>query len=332
MINDLKNMWKARTWMKTNVPFLYSWHAYVGFDLDLFEAFKRPVRISDVADAYDLEPMLLEQWVEVGISLKHLKRDSKDRIQIARSWKLPGSRKDSPSSGDLLKEMMELHIPSLLTYPELMKEKKRNHFNSEEHGSTVARTSTLLELLAFHLIDRNVKKHKVKSVLDIGCGEAGYLIKLAKKHPDLDLIGVEINEEVAEAAKKASQAFEKIEIINSDMNDYEPKEPVDYVMINNLLHYVDPDERYDFFKRLYELMAEKGVATIISPLQKAKHGKQFSSAFNSFFLTFDNLYPIPSEDELRDITEKVGFTMEKPTAIIREGGWFILKLQKNLSN
>ncbi|PPA68859.1 class I SAM-dependent methyltransferase [Jeotgalibacillus proteolyticus] len=328
MITELKNMWKARIWMKTNVPFLYSWHAYVGFDLNLFEAFKRPMRVEDVADAYDLEFELLEQWAEVGVALKHLKRDDKGRISVKKQWKLPGAKKDSPSSGDLLKEMMELHIPSLLSYPGLMKEKKRQHFDNEEHGSTVARTSTLLELLAFHLIQRNVKKHSIQSILDIGCGEAGYLKRLAKKHPDLTLKGVEINEEVAKRAQKATESFENIEIIHSDIDDYQPDNRIDYIMINNLLHYVDPDERLDFFNRVNEVMSDNGIATIISPLQKARHGKQFSSAFNSFFLTFDNLYPIPSEDELEEIANEAGFTMEKPTALIREGGWFIVKFKK----
>ncbi|KIL47138.1 class I SAM-dependent methyltransferase [Jeotgalibacillus campisalis] len=329
MIKELQDMWKARIWMKTNVPFLYSWHAYVGYDLNLFEAFKRPVKVEDVSDAYDLEPELLEQWVEVGVALKHLKKDEKGRVSVKKSWKLPRSKNNSPSSGDLLKEMMELHIPSLLSYPELMREKKRNHFDSELHSPTVAKTSTLLELLAFHLIDRNVKKHEVQSILDIGCGEAGYLIRLAKKYPDLNLKGVEISEEVADSAKKASAPYENIEIIHSDIEEYKPEEPIDYVMVNNLLHYIDPNDRQGFFERLHEIMNEKGIATIISPLQKAKHGQQFSSAFNSFFLTFDNLYPIPSEDELRTITEKAGFKMDKPSAIIREGGWFIVKIQKS---
>ncbi|MBM7580720.1 class I SAM-dependent methyltransferase [Jeotgalibacillus terrae] len=325
MIKDLNNMWKARTWMKTNVPFLYSWHAYVGYELDLFEAFRRPVRVEDVADAYDLEEELLTQWVEVGIALKHLKKDDKNRVKISKAWKLPGSKKDSPSSGDLLKEMMELHIPSLLHYPELMKEKKRQHFDNEKHGSTVAKTSTLLEMLAFRLINQNVKKHQTDSILDIGCGEGGYLLKLAKKHPDMNLTGIEINEEVADSAKKATKDFDRINIVHRDIHEYEPNQLFDYVMVNNLLHYINPDERMDFFSKIKNITEENGIITIISPLQKAKYGKQFSSAFNSFFMTFDNLYPIPSEEELRKIAEECGFEQQSPFPVIREGGWFFIK-------
>lgn len=328
MIKDLNNMWKARTWMKTNVPFLYSWHAYVGYELDLFEAFKKPVRVGDVADAYNLEEELLEQWVEVGIALKHLKKDEKNRVKIAKAWKLPGSKKDSPSSGDLLKEMMELHIPSLLHYPELMKEKKRQHFDNEKHGSTVAKTSTLLEMLAFRLINQNVKKHQVQSILDIGCGEGGYLLKLAKKHPDLQLTGIEINKEVAESAKKSTADYDEVEIVQADIHEYEPEKSFDHIMVNNLLHYINPEERQAFFNKITNITEENGTITIISPLQKAKHGKQFSSAFNSFFMTFDNLYPIPSEQELKDIAAECGFEQQTPFPIIREGGWFFVKWVK----
>jgi hypothetical protein len=35
--------------------------------------------------------------------------------------------KEESSSGVILKEMMELHIPSLLTYPDMMRNKTRNH-------------------------------------------------------------------------------------------------------------------------------------------------------------------------------------------------------------
>ncbi|KIL47219.1 class I SAM-dependent methyltransferase [Jeotgalibacillus soli] len=328
MINEVANMWKARTWMKNNVPFLYSWHAYVGFELNLFEAFKRPVRIEDVSDAYDLEIELLEQWVEVGIALKHLKRDERSRVKIVRAWKLPGANNGSPSSGDLLKEMMELHIPSLLSYPELMKNKSRHHFNSEKHAPTVAKTSTLLELLAFRIIDRNVKQHKISTILDIGCGEGGYLIKLAKKYKEIDLVGVEINEDVAQSAAEAAQPYDNVEIVHSDIENYKPDRFFDYVMVNNLLHYFDPEERKAFFSRLHNVVSHNGIVTIISPLQKAKHGQQFSSAFNSFFLTFDNLYPVPSEKELRELVKKAGFKVKNVSAIIREGGWFIVKIQK----
>jgi hypothetical protein len=56
--------------------------------------------------------------------------------------------KEESSSGVILKEMMELHIPSLLTYPDMMRNSNRNRFDSEKHADTVAQTSRLLEVIA----------------------------------------------------------------------------------------------------------------------------------------------------------------------------------------
>ncbi|MHC8520482.1 hypothetical protein ACPJHQ_03415 [Rossellomorea sp. H39__3] len=114
MIGEIVKVWRARSWMKKNVPFLYSWHAYVGYELDLFDSFSRPATIQEIAIQKNLEMDLLEQWVEVGISLKHLKRKDDSKVSTRGKWKLPASKSDPHSSGILLKEMMELHIPALL--------------------------------------------------------------------------------------------------------------------------------------------------------------------------------------------------------------------------
>ena len=61
-MNDVMKMFKACLWMKRNVPFLYSWHAYVGYELDLFKAFDLGVKVADVADACQTDEILLNQW------------------------------------------------------------------------------------------------------------------------------------------------------------------------------------------------------------------------------------------------------------------------------
>ncbi|PUB08469.1 hypothetical protein [Paenisporosarcina sp. OV554] len=137
---DVMKMFKARLWMKRNVLFLYSWHAYVGYELDLFKAFERGVKVADVADAYQIDEILLNQWTNVGVSIGHLKPMSRKRYKTEAMWKLPRPKAES-SSGVILKEMMELHIPSLLTYPDMMRNRNCNHFDSEKHADTVAQTS-----------------------------------------------------------------------------------------------------------------------------------------------------------------------------------------------
>ncbi|MGM0845531.1 MAG: class I SAM-dependent methyltransferase [Bacillota bacterium] len=328
MIREYIRVWRARGWMKQNMPFLRSWHAYVGYELDLFKSFKKPASIREVAAERELEQDLLEQWVEVGIILKHFKRISAEKVKTIKKWKLPKSKSNRFSSGIILKEMMELHIPSMLAYPDLLRNQNKQHFDTKVHGPTVAKTSTLLEQLAYPKVEKVIKKYNVDSILDVGCGEAGYLRKLAKKYPDKTMVGVELNEEVADNARDAVVDHENIKILNKDINEYQPKDRYKLVMANNLLHYIEPDERAGFFQNAAQWIKKNGALSIITPIQKPKHGKEFSSAFNSFFMTFDNLYPVPTEKDLKGFAKESGLKMVSINPIIKEGGWYIAVFKK----
>ncbi|OIU70419.1 class I SAM-dependent methyltransferase [Rossellomorea aquimaris] len=328
MIAEMAKVWRARTWMKKNVPFLYSWHAYVGYEMELFESFKKPASIQEVALAKNVEMDLLEQWVEVGITLKHLKRHSKGRVKVKNGWKLPSSKKETFSSGVLLKEMMELHIPALLSYPSLLRNQTRQHFNSDLHGSTVAKTSILLERFAFPKLQKVMKKSKVNSVLDLGCGEGGYIRRLADRYPKKKMVGIEIHEGVAREAEDQLQSYENVDIECCDLHEYEPQQAFDMVMANNLFHYIDPSERLQFFEKASDWLEKKGLFFVLTPMQKSKHGQQFSSAFNSFFMTFQNLHPIPSQKEMETLAKKTGFKVVSVEPIVKEGGWYALCFKK----
>ncbi|KPL60498.1 class I SAM-dependent methyltransferase [Rossellomorea vietnamensis] len=329
MIGEMVKVWRARTWMKKNVPFLYSWHAYVGYEMDLFEKFTKPASIQEVAVAQNIEMDLLEQWVEVGISIKHLKRVEDMKVTTRNRWKLPTSKKDPHSSGILLKEMMELHIPALLSYPQLLRNQTKQHFNSDVHGSTVAKTSILLERFAFPKVQKAIKKYNADSILDLGCGEGGYVKRIGERYPDKKMVGIEIHEAVAKAAEQSLKDFENIEIHCGDLHEYEPEQRFDMIMANNLFHYIDPSERLKFFEKASAWLGSEGVFFVLTPMQKSKHGKQFSSAFNSFFMTFQNLYPIPSQKEMETLAGKTHFKVESVEPIVKEGGWYVMIFRKN---
>lgn len=329
MIGEMVKVWRARTWMKKNVPFLYSWHAYVGYEMDLFESFTKPASIQEVALAKNIEMDLLEQWVEVGITIKHMKRVEDKKVTTRNRWKLPTSKRDPHSSGILLKEMMELHIPALLSYPQLLRNQTKQHFNSDVHGSTVAKTSILLERFAFPKVQKAIKKYNVNSILDLGCGEGGYVKRIGDRYPDKRMVGIEIHEAVAKAAGESLSDYENIEILCEDLHEYEPNQLFDMIMANNLFHYIDPSERLQFFEKASTWLEKEGLFFVLTPMQKSKHGQQFSSAFNSFFMTFQNLYPIPSQKEMETLAGKTHFKVESVEPIVKEGGWYVMIFRKN---
>ncbi|MGD6844739.1 class I SAM-dependent methyltransferase [Bacillus infantis] len=326
MISEYIRLLKARNWMKKNQPFLYSWHAYVGFELDLFSQFKDPKTVREVAAAHDYQEELLTRWVEVGLAVKHLKKKRDGKIKTASKFSLPSSPKNPRSTGVILKEMMELHIPTLLTYPDMMRKNERNTFDNDEHGPTVARTSSLLEQLALPKMSKVIKNNDIQSILDVGCGEGGYLKRISQKHPEITMTGIEINEDVAESASANCADNPNISIVHADMQDYEPEKKADLIMINNLLHYIEPEEREGLFERISSWLSDKGTITVITPILHSKKGEEFSSVFNSFFSAFENLYATPTEEDMMKIAGKLGMEMKTFKPIITEGGWYFVEL------
>lgn len=324
---DVMKMFKARMYMKRNEPFLYSWHAYVGYELDLFKAFDRPMSKYDVADAYQLDKDLLDQWVSVGVSIGHLKEAGRGRYKISNAWKLP-KPKGNNSSGVLLKEMMELHIPTLLSYPEMMRNQSRNHFDEEKHAPTVAETSRLLEVLALPKMSKKIRENGCRTVLDIGCGEAGYIQKLAERFPDTRFTGIEISPAVTETAKANTQHNENIRIENADLWNYHPEKQQDMVMMNNVIHYIDLEKRQELFTELASWLTDNGILSVVTPIAGSVEDPPFANVFNSFFSSFDNLYRLPTREELAEWGEQAGLQMLGIKTVIKEGSWYIAQYEK----
>ncbi|MBT2688470.1 class I SAM-dependent methyltransferase [Bacillus sp. ISL-47] len=326
MIKEYVRLLKARNWMKKNQPFLYSWHAYVGFELDLFSQFRKWSTVKEVASSRNLQEELLLRWVEVGLAIRHLKKKGKDKIKTASKFSLPSTPDNPRSTGIILKEMMELHIPTLLSYPELLRSNKRNIFNHEEHGQTVARTSSLLEQLALPRLLKTIRKNKIRRIIDIGCGEGGYLTRISQKFPAADLTGIEMNEEVAESAQNNCRDYQNIHIIASDVYDYTPEYEADLIMINNLLHYIEPQDRKQLLSRLKSWLSRSGSITIITPILHPKKGEAFSSVFNSFFSAFENLYPTPTEEDIGHMAKELNLKVKTFKPVVTEGGWYFIQL------
>lgn len=88
VIAEYQRLWQARKWMKKNEPFLQAWHAHLGYSLDLFKAFEKPVTAKLIAERYSYKEDLLERWVEVGLALGYLKGKQGKKIQSKKEWLL----------------------------------------------------------------------------------------------------------------------------------------------------------------------------------------------------------------------------------------------------
>ncbi|WP_096201088.1 class I SAM-dependent methyltransferase [Bacillus sp. FJAT-45350] len=328
MLSEWKRLLKARKWMKKNEPFLPTWHAYIGFTMHLFEYFSRGDKPEDVAKEHGLAPLLLQRWVEVGLAIGHLKKKRAGKIKATKEMLTYFTASSPKEVGSLVKEMLELHIPTLLSCQNLLKEPEQTSYENNSYSGMVAETSTILEKLIFPKIHRLIKKNNITSVMDLGCGYGGYLQRLYRKSPNMDLIGIEADAHVAEKAKERLSNC-NVEVLKGDIRDMEVEEyQVELVLVNNLIYYFSLSDRHLLFEKMAQVIDESGYVIVTTPINKSKGRNAFSAAFNSFMSAHKNMFPLPTEKELISMAEKQGFHLRKRWSAIPEGGWYSYAFQK----
>ncbi|PRO66749.1 class I SAM-dependent methyltransferase [Alkalicoccus urumqiensis] len=327
-MGEIQRVLKARNWMKTNENFLGTWHAHVGYKMDLFDAFKKAIHPEAAAVEQQVSSELLQRWVDVGLQVGHLKRARNGKVKAKKDMIKYASKNSRESVGILLEEMLELHIPTLLEYPALLKSDERLTYLGDKFAEVVAETSTLLEKAAVSPILSWVKKEKPASIIDLGSGYCGYLRAVYDKYPNTELIGVELSEEVVKNARE--KHGDKIDIRQGDIENFleEYDGRADMIMAHNLLYYFPPEEREDLFKRISRTLSSKGSVTVICPLVNAKYGASFTAAFNAFMTAHENLYPLPSPEDMERFAEAGGMKVETFKPLIREGGWYLINMKK----
>lgn len=326
LITEIKRVKQARNWMKKNESFLQVWHAHLGFSLNLFTAFQKPRTTKDVASSYHYHLDLLERWVEVGVALGHLKKKRGARLQSAKQMVTYFSANSPQSIGMLLKEMVELHIPTMLTYKQLLQGEEVPLLD-EDFGDIVAQTSGLLESVMAPKIESIVSKNKIKSILDVGCGHGGYLHRLQHKFPETRLVGIETDQDVQQQATKKAK-HTNISIRHADFLQYVDHDRYELIMMNNLFYYFSHEDRLKLFQRAQKLLDAKGFLLIVTPLIQSRHGQRFATGFNSFMSAHEQMHPVPTEKELIAYGKKAGYRRVQTIPAIREGGWYVLVFKK----
>lgn len=100
------------------------------------------------------------------------------------------------------------------------------------------------------------------------------------------------------------------------------------VMMNNVLHYIDLEKREALIYELAGWVNPGGILSMVTPIAGSSDDPPFANVFNSFFSSFDNLYRLPTREELREWGESAGLEMLGIHTVIKEGGWYIAQYRK----
>ena len=95
-----------------------------------------------------------------------------------------------------------------------------------------------------------LKSLKVKTILDIGCGSGGFMLKA--KEAGIEVIGVDISEEMVKNAQKKG-----LEVYHKDLCEFEGKFDA-CVAIFDVINYMDKEYLKNFFSCVTNVLKDEG--------------------------------------------------------------------------
>ena len=206
-----------------------------------------PVTLAQLAEDFASDPQsveALEAWLQVGVLSGELQFEGQGyslRGKLARE--LAQEKNDAWVA--FLEEGVSLHFNLLRELPERLRE-NRPFTLADQDGELIARSSRLLEPLVFKAIDGVVPSQGQLRLLEVGCGSGTYIHYAAQRNPELKALGIELQPEVAQMARRNLEAWgltPRASVETGDLRDFSPEPVYDVATLHNNIYYFPTDER-----------------------------------------------------------------------------------------
>ena len=239
------------------------------------------------------------RWLfcRILVCLQLLNHHLKSRQRSCRSSTRPFEcSRPSPESVPLLQEAAGLHYK--LIAEALDKLRNGDLFNLEDQdGEIIARSSRILEAFQTEAIDRTFPSSEPASLLEIGCG-SGFYIKHAAENPSLTALGLEMQPNVADAARRNIAKWgltERVRIETGDIRERVPDERYDIVTLYNNIYYFPVEDRVSLLRHVKGFMNSGGFLLLTTCCQRGSLGVEVLNLWGAATATCGRL---PKRDEI----------------------------------
>lgn len=301
-----------------------------GIHLGLFEALRTARGAAELARELSLAPDLVEAWLVAAHASGLVRRGRGGDAWSASAFSL--WLLDSPHSRPLcalLDQAVETTGPVLERLPGLMRGASRPEFGAPAEARRAAEVSRMLEGRALSALARIPGTRDARRVLDVGCGTGGYLAAWLQRHRDARGLGIELDADLADEARRQLEAAgvgRRAEVVVGDFTAMELRPGTfDLALLNNNLYYFAPADRPPLFERVRACLDAGGVAAIQyparveHPLARAFGLGETSATFDLFLRAHANLYGLPDTAEVHEQLRAAGFGDVGDVAILPGG-------------
>jgi SAM-dependent methyltransferase len=272
-----------------------------------------------LAHVPDNPPMrsAIDAWLNLGLQLGLVKKN-KNKYFLRGFLAKKFAAAENSDIRALVREVAGLHHLYIMDTPEKLK--NGDLWNPDEqhreYGDLIARSSQTLEPFLFEVIDRYFPSSDEISLLEVGCGNAGYIIYAAGRHSKLKAVGLELDLKVAEAANRSIQTRnlqDRVAIKISDVRNYQSDELFDIVTLYNNIYYFPVNERVALFTHLRHLIKPGGRILLTTGCMNG--GIEFELV-NLIHSTTKGWGRLPYKDEMLEQLTDAGFEQNSAKSLI----------------
>jgi len=292
----------------------------------LFELLKDgPKEFGQLAEVYcadDKAREALEAWLRLGVRLGYLRLGARGYALKGLAKRLALPRNDAALA--LLEEAAGLH--SKLISHTLTKLRKRELWTLEDQdGEIIARSSRIMEAFQAEAIERFFPASGAARLLEIGCGSGVYIRYAANRNPSLTALGLELQPEVADFARRNIVEWcldGRVKIEVGDVRRKTPEERFNIVTLYNNIYYFPVESRVSLLEHIRAFLEPGGFLLLITCCTGGSLGMEVLNLWGAATL---NCGRLPGKDELVGQLRSAGFKNVQAIRLIPGEALFAFK-------
>jgi 4-hydroxy-2,2'-bipyrrole-5-carbaldehyde O-methyltransferase len=259
----------------------------------------------------------LRAWLDVGTELGEL-------AERGGRYRVRGRRARAIAGGDAL---LRAHYRSMLDYQAgpyaelgalLRSGPGDGRSDLDVFADDIAQVSTAATPFIASYLTRVVEQARPARILDVGCGTAVYSTIAAGLDPLVEADGIDLAPDVVEAARarlRRAGLSDRVRLHAGDIRRWSPGAGIRYdlVLLLNNVYYFPAGDRVALYRRLGELMSERGRLVVASQTAPGS----VAAAHLNFMLTCQaGAAALPRRGELEADLSAAGFEVADAAFIV----------------
>ena len=172
---------------------------------------------------------------------------------------------------------------------------------------------TRWRLCPFELVESHVPR--TGNILDFGCGYGMLSNFLALKGRDRRVLGIDLNRERIEVAKRSSEAHPEVSFELGDVRDFQGT-PFDAVVMTDVLHHIDNDKVRVLLRIIRSCLSDDG-ALVVLDVDRSPFRKFYTTYLIDRLLNLSRSLHYRSRDLLIHLLAQSGFYVQQVVAADR---------------